>query len=322
MLRGAELKTGNGRSCPRGFSAGGHSLAALCRVPPRRSPELPVLPWSPKHSSRCCQGVWGRQGKGWGAEPPWWPCSPGRCPLLVPPQCWWLLLARVSPGWALQGPGLAGLSRHLLAAERMLWTKPLQLFFCISRILILWGRPQSVQGEQPVLPSCCSPRPTPLLLFGCLVPALPKSHCTDPRAPSRAQALLELPLPLSSLVSQPSPCLQPRPCPVCAVLVVPGELLPSLLLVWPGWGCAEPGGAFGCPSPAPASMGWAGWECKPLVVPGGAEGEGGRRALFGCRAGILRAGITFYKKKVSAPRPWHWGWMSWLFVTVLKTLSD
>lgn len=34
-----------------------------------------------------------------------------------------------------------------------------------------------------MLPSCCSPRPTPLLLFGCLVPALPKSRCTDPSVP-------------------------------------------------------------------------------------------------------------------------------------------
>lgn len=72
--------------------------------------------------------------------------------------------------------GLAGLSRHLLAAEKMFWTKPLKFFFFIFRILILWGNPQSVRGEQP---SRCSPRRAPLLLFGCLVPPLPQSPCTD-----------------------------------------------------------------------------------------------------------------------------------------------
>lgn len=150
--------------------AGSHQGGVLCSL---------CFPGAPSTALGAAREFWGWQGKGRGPEPPWWLGSPGRCPLLVPPQCWWLLLARVSPRWALQGPGLAGLSRHLLAAERMLWTKPLKLFFCISRILILWGSPQSVRGEQPVLPSCCSPSPTPLLLFGCLVPALPESHCTD-----------------------------------------------------------------------------------------------------------------------------------------------
>lgn len=158
-------------------------------------------------------------------------------------------------------------------------------------------------------------------------PVLPVLPWCPEHSSRCCQGVLELPLPLSSIVFQASPCLQPRPCQVCAVLVVPGELFPSLLLVWPRWGCAEPGGALWLPQPSSCLHGHAtrAGQCgsaNPSSFQVVLTGEGGEGALFGCRAGILRAGIMFYKNKVSTPRPWRWGWMSWLFVTVLKTLSD
>lgn len=135
-----------------------------------------MLPACPRQSSGCCRGARGALGAAEGL-------SPGVAPGGDRSLCRRLLQARAGPGCS---AGLAGLGRHLLGAERAFWTKPPKLFFFILKVLVLWGKPQSVRGEQPPLPSRCSPIQTPLLLFGSLVPPLPKSHCTDTSASAQA----------------------------------------------------------------------------------------------------------------------------------------
>lgn len=196
VLRGAELQTGNGTPEPavpcRGTFAAVRGVSerrAAAAGPHRGGAEpcapraFPVLPACPKQDSRCCRGAPGALGAAEGLRglPRWPRAVTAPCGTAAP-----ALAGESQPRVARQGSGLAGLGRHLLGAQRVFWAKPLKLFFFILKVWVLPGNPQSVRGEQPTLPSRCSPTRTPLLLFGCLVPSLPKSHCTDTSASAQA----------------------------------------------------------------------------------------------------------------------------------------
>lgn len=146
----------------------------------------------------------------------------------------------------------------------MFCTKPLKLFlfsgfgFCgVTLSLCQVSSPR------------CSPRQTPALVFGCLVPPHPKSHCTDTSVLPPAGAASAS---LQPRFFQASPCLQPSLCRVCAVLLVPGEFLPSLLLVWPRWGCAEPGDQPSSCLHGHSTRAQQGQWAKPSPIPGPLEG--------------------------------------------------
>lgn len=174
-----------------------------------------------------------------------------------------------------------------LAGEGMFCTK---LLF-IARILFLWGNPQPVPGEQPRL----QPQTIPSGVVWVFGTSPSQCHCTDTSLLPPAAAVPCWSCLCLSPACPGSPCLQPRVCQVCAVLVVPGELFPSLLLLWraqgpaqllPPWTHHE--GSAGQTPHHSRSFGWRG---------------SGAGALSDCRAGILRAGIVFYKKKISKEPP-------------------
>lgn len=115
--------------------------------------------------SGCCQGAPRVLGAELVAGQPWGcPSVPAHPALAGESE------PRVGPA------GLAGLSRHLLTGERIFWTKPRKLFLFLFPGFWFCGVTLSLcEVSSPR----CSPRRTPLLWFGCLVPPLPKSRCTD-----------------------------------------------------------------------------------------------------------------------------------------------
>lgn len=140
-----------------------------------------------------------------------------------------------------------------LGGEGMFCTK---LLF-IARILVLWGNPQSVPGEQPQT----IPRGV-VWVFGTSVSQCP---CTDTSVLPPAAAVPCWSCLCLCPACPASPCLQPRVCQVCAVLVVPGELFPSLLLLWRAQGPAQ------LLPPWTHHEGSAGPQDKPLTTLEGGE---------------------------------------------------
>lgn len=179
----------------------------------------------------------------------------------------------------------------------------------------MWGNPQAVQGEQPTLPAArgkarCCPLAVWYLPFPNPAVQTHPCSCHAQAADVPCWSCLCLspalffrpPLACSLLCAKSVQCWLCQvnyfhPCgPFAVGVAVMGlwrardEPSPAAARLLPPWTCLE---------------GSVGPVCKPLIIPGPFEGAGWEMepCLFDCRAGIFRAGIVFYKKKVSKEPP-------------------
>lgn len=221
-----------------------------------------------------------------GAELPW---SPGVSPLCR------LLRARASPGWALQG-----------------WAAPAHwredVLDQTSQTQLLYLQDFDFCGVTLSLCEVSSPRQAPstvVWLFG---------TCPSPNPPVQTHpGLLMCP---AGAASASPPALFFRPPFACSLLLL---LCAKSVQCWlcqvNFFQFAVGVAGMGLCMDTPRGLGRASVQTPHHSRPFG-RGRMGEGALFGCRAGIFRAGIIFYKKKVSKEPPAR-GAGGWMFVAFL-----
>lgn len=180
----------------------------------------------------------------------------------------------------------AGVGSAGLGGEGMFCTK---LCLFIARILVLWGNPQSVPGEQPQTNPSGG-----VWVFGT---SPSQCHCTDT---SMLHQLLLCP------AGAASASLQPSQAPLACSLVCAKSVQCWLCQVnyfHPCCCCGEPRDQPSSCLHGHTTRAQQGQRTNPSPFQVLWKEGSGAGALSDCRAGILRAGIVFYKKRISKEPP-------------------